>query len=89
MPAPGWLESAELGFLGGPEGGQNARRGGASSAIADAALRSGAEARRRLTAALADVSGSAAQTALVSLADDPDRGVALTARYLLHVRQQE
>lgn len=47
----------------------------------------GDAARRRLTGALADIPGTAAHTTLTGLVDDPDRGVALTATYLVRVRE--
>jgi len=40
-------------------------------------------ARRRLTAALAEIPGPAAAATLTTLVDDPDRGVALTAKSIL------
>ncbi|MFR9802992.1 MerR family transcriptional regulator [Pseudonocardia sp. RS010] len=43
-------------------------------------------ARRRLASALAVVPGPKAQATLTGLVDDPDRGVALTASFLLRVR---
>lgn len=46
----------------------------------------GPEARRRLTQALADVPGSTASRALRELALDEDRAVALTATYILKLR---
>ncbi|WP_309057190.1 MerR family transcriptional regulator [Streptomyces sp.] len=45
-----------------------------------------APARVRLTQALADIPGAAASDALVELARDEDRAVAVTAAYLLRVR---
>ncbi|MET8413347.1 MerR family transcriptional regulator [Streptomyces sp. NPDC005195] len=45
-----------------------------------------APARGRLTQALADVPGARASHALVELSQDGDRAVALTAAYLLHLR---
>ncbi|MEV6532323.1 MerR family transcriptional regulator [Streptomyces sp. NPDC051639] len=45
-----------------------------------------APARGRLTQALADVPGTRASHALVELSQDGDRAVALTAAYLLHLR---
>ncbi|MGW5656874.1 MerR family transcriptional regulator [Streptomyces humi] len=45
-----------------------------------------APARGRLTQALADIPGSTASRALVALAHDEDRAVALTAAYLLQLR---
>ncbi|MFF9428698.1 MerR family transcriptional regulator [Streptomyces sp. NPDC014746] len=47
----------------------------------------GAPARLRLTQALADIPGDPASRALTELADDGDRAVALTAAYILGVRQ--
>lgn len=47
----------------------------------------GAPARRRLTQALADIPGAATTRALVELARDEDRAVALTAAYLLELRE--
>ncbi|MFD4657185.1 HEAT repeat domain-containing protein [Kitasatospora sp. NPDC058444] len=52
--------------------------------LARAAL--GPDARRRLTQALADVPGSTASRALRELALDEDRAVALTATYILKLR---
>ncbi|MEG8275314.1 MerR family transcriptional regulator [Streptomyces sp. AHA2] len=46
----------------------------------------GAPARGRLTQALADIPGTTASRALTTLSHDADRAVALTARYLLHLR---
>ncbi|MER5779662.1 MerR family transcriptional regulator [Streptomyces sp. NPDC002039] len=46
-----------------------------------------APARGRLTQALADIPGSRASRALVELSDDEDRAVALTALYLLRLRE--
>lgn len=46
-----------------------------------------ASARRRLTQALADVPGAAASRALADLAHDEDRAVALTAAYVLELRE--
>ncbi|NDU76663.1 MerR family transcriptional regulator [Actinomadura sp. DSM 109109] len=43
-------------------------------------------ARRRLTQALADIPGPTASRALADLAGDPDRTVALTATYILSLR---
>ncbi|MEV3993854.1 MerR family transcriptional regulator [Streptomyces sp. NPDC049837] len=43
-------------------------------------------ARRRLTQALADIPGSTTSRALADLSHDEDRGVALTAAYLLELR---
>lgn len=47
------------------------------------------DARRRLTAALADIPGPTADATLTRLVDDLDRSVALTAVYLLHTRQSK
>ncbi|MFG2825973.1 HEAT repeat domain-containing protein [Streptomyces sp. NPDC048434] len=44
-------------------------------------------ARRRLTQALADIPGSTASRALADLSHDEDRAVALTATYILGIRQ--
>ncbi|MGQ4488247.1 MerR family transcriptional regulator [Streptomyces sp. SAS_281] len=52
--------------------------------LADTAL--DASARRRLTQALADIPGPTATRALGELAEDGDRGVAVTAVYLLGLR---
>ncbi|MFE4515315.1 MerR family transcriptional regulator [Kitasatospora sp. NPDC056783] len=52
--------------------------------LADAAV--GADARRRLTQALADIPGSTSSRALEALARDEDRAVALTAAYVLGLR---
>ncbi|MEU2779120.1 MerR family transcriptional regulator [Streptomyces sp. NPDC007162] len=46
-----------------------------------------AAARGRLTQALADVPGNTASRALAELSDDEDRAVALTAAYLLQLRE--
>lgn len=46
----------------------------------------GSSARRRLTQALADIPGIAASRALVELSHDEDRAVALTATYILQLR---
>lgn len=46
----------------------------------------GTSARRRLTQALADIPGSTTSRALAELSHDEDRAVALTARYLLKLR---
>ncbi|GAA1863103.1 MerR family transcriptional regulator [Pseudonocardia ailaonensis] len=43
--------------------------------------------RRRLTQSLADIPGPAADRALADLSTDPDRGVALTAAYVLELRK--
>ncbi|MFJ9428748.1 MerR family transcriptional regulator [Streptomyces sp. NPDC101490] len=48
----------------------------------------GAAVRRRLAQALADIPGDAADRALRDLTADEDRGVALTARYVLTLRQE-
>ncbi|MEV3982005.1 HEAT repeat domain-containing protein [Nonomuraea sp. NPDC049758] len=69
-----------------------AGRPGAADPIAaglvDRLARRGAEpsARRRLTQALADIPGAAASRALADLAQDDDRAVALTATYILGLR---
>ncbi|MFI7106788.1 HEAT repeat domain-containing protein [Nonomuraea sp. NPDC050227] len=69
-----------------------AGRPGAADPIAaglvDRLARRGAEpsARRRLTQALADIPGAAAARALADLAQDDDRAVALTATYILGLR---
>ncbi|MFI7422474.1 HEAT repeat domain-containing protein [Nonomuraea sp. NPDC049684] len=69
-----------------------AGRPGAADPIAaglvDRLARPGAEpsARRRLTQALADIPGAAASRALADLAQDDDRAVALTATYILGLR---
>lgn len=47
----------------------------------------GPSARQRLTQALADIPGAAASRALAELARDEDRAVALTAGYVLGLRQ--
>ena len=46
----------------------------------------GSAARRRLAQALADIPGGTASGALAALAGDEDRGVALTAAYVLQLR---
>ncbi|GLX03328.1 HEAT repeat domain-containing protein [Microbispora sp. NBRC 16548] len=48
-----------------------------------------ASARRRLTQALADIPGITTSRALADLADDEDRAVALTATYLLKLRNAQ
>ncbi|MEU2118171.1 MerR family transcriptional regulator [Streptomyces sp. NPDC016459] len=48
----------------------------------------GAPARLRLTQALADIPGPTASQALVELSHDADRAVALTAAYLLRLRDE-
>ncbi|WP_405860710.1 MerR family DNA-binding transcriptional regulator [Streptomyces sp. NBC_00090] len=48
--------------------------------------RAHASARRRLTQALADIPGATASRALADLSHDEDRAVALTAAYLLRMR---
>ncbi|MEU9802234.1 MerR family transcriptional regulator [Streptomyces sp. NPDC051000] len=53
--------------------------------LADGSAR--ASARGRLTQALADIPGARASRALVELSDDGDRAVALTATYLLRLRE--
>ncbi|MGK5697867.1 HEAT repeat domain-containing protein [Streptomyces sp. URMC 128] len=52
--------------------------------LADGTL--GSSARRRLTQALADIPGSTASHALTELSHDEDRAVALTAAYILGIR---
>ncbi|MEU8661678.1 HEAT repeat domain-containing protein, partial [Actinoplanes philippinensis] len=47
---------------------------------------SGAAARRRVAQSLADIPGDTATRVLQSLTDDEDRGVALTAAYVLTLR---
>jgi hypothetical protein len=44
-------------------------------------------ARRRLTQALADIPGTTASRALAALSHDEDRAVALTATYILGLRE--
>jgi DNA-binding transcriptional MerR regulator len=58
--------------------------GGLVDRLADDTV--GPAARRRLTQALADIPGSTASRALTDLAHDGDRGVAVTATYLLTLR---
>ncbi|MGG7613403.1 MerR family transcriptional regulator, partial [Streptomyces sp. ZG43] len=53
--------------------------------LADTATR--APARGRLTQALADIPGPVASRALMELSHDEDRAVALTATYLLRLRE--
>ncbi|KQR17295.1 HEAT repeat domain-containing protein [Cellulomonas sp. Leaf334] len=48
-----------------------------------------AASRRRLTAALAEIPGPAAEATLTALVDDPDRGVALTATSVLRARSTD
>lgn len=55
-------------------------------AICDELADASVAARRRLTAALAEIPGPAADATLTALVDDPDRGVALTATSLLRAR---
>lgn len=52
--------------------------------LADGTVRSSA--RRRLTQALADIPGNTASRALADLSHDEDRAVALTAAYILGIR---
>jgi HEAT repeat protein len=52
--------------------------------LADGTL--GSSARLRLTQALADIPGNTASRALVDLSHDEDRAVALTASYILGIR---
>ncbi|MFI6904547.1 HEAT repeat domain-containing protein [Nonomuraea sp. NPDC050394] len=56
--------------------------------LVDRLAREGAEpaARRRLTQALADIPGGTASQALADLSQDEDRAVALTATYILGIR---
>ncbi|MFF2652360.1 MerR family transcriptional regulator [Streptomyces sp. NPDC058045] len=54
-----------------------------------AAPATGAPARGRLTQALAAVPGPGAARALAELSRDPDRAVAVTATYLLRLRERE
>ena len=49
----------------------------------------GPAARRRLTQALAEIPGSTATRALEELSRDEDRAVALTAAYVLTLREAE
>ncbi|MGW7296489.1 HEAT repeat domain-containing protein [Streptomyces sp. NPDC054829] len=51
-----------------------------------ARLGDGGAARRRLAQALADIPGATASRALAELAQDEDRGVAVTAAYVLRLR---
>lgn len=60
-----------------------------ADAIGSELASGGGEVRRRLTAALADIPGSAAQAKLIGLLDDPDRRVVHTASFLLQSRQPE
>ncbi|GAA3455259.1 HEAT repeat domain-containing protein [Dactylosporangium matsuzakiense] len=59
-----------------------------ASAISGEVARSAGDpsARRRLTQALADIPGPTATSALTALAADEDRGVAVTAAYVLRLR---
>ncbi|MCP8711902.1 HEAT repeat domain-containing protein, partial [Streptomyces sp. AC04842] len=57
-----------------------------SDHLGDAAL--DPSARRRLTQALAEIPGPAATDTLKALTGDGDRAVALTARYVLELREQ-
>ncbi|GAA2896971.1 MerR family transcriptional regulator [Pseudonocardia halophobica] len=73
-------------------GGLASRHGRADEiarAIADELTRATGAARRRLASALADVPGPRAEATLTGLVDDPDRGVALTATFLLRVRRSD
>lgn len=54
--------------------------------IATELAKADSAARQRLTASLADIQGPASDAALVELAGDPDRRVALTATFLLRSR---
>ena len=56
-------------------------------ALADALVDAPVDARRRLTAALAEIPGPVAEATLAALVDDPDRGVALTAVSVLRARR--
>ncbi|MEU7815579.1 HEAT repeat domain-containing protein [Pseudonocardia sp. NPDC049154] len=58
-------------------------------AIADELTGATGAARRRLASALADVPGPRAEATLTGLVDDPDRGVALTATFLLQARRSD
>lgn len=58
--------------------------GGLVDCLADGTV--DASARRRLAQALADIPGSTATRALADLSHDDDRGVALTAAYVLGIR---
>ncbi|MEU4511229.1 HEAT repeat domain-containing protein [Nonomuraea wenchangensis] len=62
-----------------------------ASMLVDRLGRDGVEspARRRLTQALADIPGTTASRALADLSQDDDRAVALTAAYILGIREQE
>ncbi|KQM82674.1 MerR family transcriptional regulator [Agromyces sp. Leaf222] len=65
--------------------------GGRAHQIVDAIVREIARtpvaARRRLAAALAEIPGDDAVAALTTIADDPDRGVALAASSVLRMRR--
>ncbi|MEV4893930.1 MerR family transcriptional regulator, partial [Nonomuraea sp. NPDC055795] len=59
-----------------------------AAGLVDRLAREGAEppARLRLTQALADIPGTTASQALADLSQDEDRAVALTATYILGIR---
>ncbi|MQY06961.1 HEAT repeat domain-containing protein [Actinomadura macrotermitis] len=57
-----------------------------AAGLADRLAAAGPPARRRLTQALADIPGSTATRALTGLTQDEDRAVALTATYVLKLR---
>ncbi|MBL0780159.1 MerR family transcriptional regulator, partial [Streptomyces albidoflavus] len=59
--------------------------GAMTARLADTGTR--APARGRLTQALADIPGPVAARALAELSHDEDRAVALTATYLLRLRE--
>lgn len=60
-----------------------------AGALARALTTAPDEARRRLTAALADVPGPLAHATLTGLVEDPDRHVAVTASYLVRSRRTD
>ncbi|MGW0536026.1 HEAT repeat domain-containing protein [Streptomyces sp. NPDC003032] len=60
--------------------------GAGPSALSGLAALSAPSVRRRLAQALADIPGATASRALADLSQDEDRGVALTAAYVLGIR---
>ncbi|WP_018348781.1 MerR family transcriptional regulator [Longispora albida] len=68
---------------------QPGRAGEVASAIAAGLTGAAEPARRRLTAALADIPGPLAQATLTALLDDPGKGVAVTAAFVLRERSRE
>ncbi|MCE3551689.1 MerR family DNA-binding transcriptional regulator [Pseudonocardia sp. RS11V-5] len=60
-----------------------------AGAIAGALAGATGAVRRRLASALADVPGPRAEAMLAGLVDDPDRGVAVTASFLVRARRSD